>query len=66
MDLGKLASLPARFKPWRPRHARLIARDLLGTSGQKEYSNRIHATAAIDWLWNFAVPDPLVSGAKPG
>ena len=50
MDLGRLASLPARYKPWRPRHARLIARDLFGTGGQKEYSNRIHATAAIDWL----------------
>jgi hypothetical protein len=50
MSLRKITELPSRFKPWRPRHARLIARDLFHVGMQKEYSAKVHATAAIDWL----------------
>ena len=50
MDLAKIVSVPARYKPWRPRHARLIARDLFRAGTRKAYSSKIHAVAAIDWL----------------
>ena len=50
MRWSKLATLPFRYKPWRPRHARLIVRDLLGRSSEPQKSHREHLAAAIDWL----------------
>ena len=50
MSLSKLAAAPFRYKPWRPRHARLIARDAIGRRSQPEYDHLDHLRAAIDWL----------------
>jgi len=50
MPLARLATLPFRYKPWQPRHARLIVRDMLDLSGQPEKPHREHLAAAIDWL----------------
>jgi hypothetical protein len=50
MNIVKLASLPFRYRPWRPRHARLILADLLNPAAGKQRSNEIHIQAAIDWL----------------
>ena len=50
MNLASVLALPFRYKPWRPRHARLIASDILGGAGQPEHAHRDHLTAAIDWL----------------
>jgi hypothetical protein len=45
-----LLKLPFRYKPWRPRHARLIGRDLLGLRDRRVRSHRVHLERAIDWL----------------
>jgi hypothetical protein len=50
MDFGKLLAAPRRYKPWRPRHVRLVARELFPGRAQPEYSSKIHLAAAIDWL----------------
>ncbi|AKU13574.1 hypothetical protein AzCIB_3681 [Azoarcus sp. CIB] len=42
--------LPLRYKPWSPRHARLILNDLGGAARQPEREHRMHLQAAIDWL----------------
>ena len=50
MDIRRLAALPFRYKPWRPRHARLIVADMLGRNEHPERPHREHLVAAIDWL----------------
>ena len=50
MNIASIVALPFRYKPWRPRHARLIAADLLGRAEQPEHAHRDHLIAAIDWL----------------
>ena len=50
MDIARIVDLPFRYKPWRPRHARLIASDMLGRAEQPVRPHRDHLTAAIDWL----------------
>ncbi|HHM06080.1 MAG TPA: hypothetical protein ENJ19_10120 [Gammaproteobacteria bacterium] len=50
MALRKLLTLPLRYKPWRPRHAALIARDIVSLSRQLERGHGDHANAALDWL----------------
>ena len=47
---ANLLALPLRYKPWRPRHARLILRDLLPAPGQPVHGHIDHLGAAIDWL----------------
>ena len=49
-QVGQLLALPLRYKPWRPRHARLILRDLIGTAGEHEHAHLDHLRGAIDWL----------------
>jgi hypothetical protein len=49
-NLLKLVATPFRYHPWRPRHARLIGRDLVGRWKQPEYPHKRHLRAAIDWL----------------
>ena len=50
MNPLKLISAAFRYQPWRPRHARLIGRDLGGTGAQPERPHLEHLRAAIDWL----------------
>jgi len=50
MSLLKLLAAPFRYRPWLPRHARLIAHDLVGKGAQPEYPHVDHLRAAIDWL----------------
>jgi len=45
----KLLAAPFRYKPWRPRCARLIALDLAGGM-EPEYAHADHLRGAIDWL----------------
>jgi len=45
-----LFAAPLRYKPWRARHMRLIARDALGASPQPERPHAEHVRAAVDWL----------------
>ena len=49
MIARKLLAAPFRYAPWRPRHARLIALDLMGGI-EPEYSHDDHLRAAVDWL----------------
>lgn len=49
MSLPKVLAAPFRYEPWRPRHARLIALDLVGAAGP-EYPHLDHLRAAVDWL----------------
>lgn len=49
MTARKLLAAPFRYAPWRPRHARLIALDLMGGI-EPEYGHDDHLRAAIDWL----------------
>ncbi len=46
----QLLALPFRYKPWRPRHLRLIMRDFRRTPPQPAREHREHLRAAIDWL----------------
>lgn len=50
MDIAKLVSLPFRYRPWRPRHARLIIADLSNPASQGRHAHEIHLQGAIDWL----------------
>jgi hypothetical protein len=50
MRPAELLALPLRYKPWRPRHARLVLRDLLPARTRRQYSDVDHLGAAIDWL----------------
>jgi hypothetical protein len=49
MNALKLLAAPFRYAPWRPRHARLIALDLVGRT-EPEHAHGDHLRAAIDWL----------------
>ncbi len=49
-SVGALLALPARYRPWRPRHLRLVAADLLGSSRGAVAPHDVHLRAAIDWL----------------
>lgn len=46
----QLLALPFRYKPWRPRHMRLIAADMMGLARQPEHDHMTHLAAAIEWL----------------
>jgi hypothetical protein len=50
MNIVKLASLPFRYRPWQPRHARLIAADIFRTAGGQQLEHRAHLQGAIEWL----------------
>jgi len=50
MDLARYLTLPLRYKPWQPRHARLILADLTQRDGQEQRPHAVHLAAAIDWL----------------
>jgi len=50
MDIVKLASLPFRYRPWLPRHARLIAADMFRRSPGEQRAHEVHLQGAIDWL----------------
>ncbi len=50
MDLTKYLSLPLRYKPWLPRHARLILSDAKGCATQEQQPHEAHLRATIDWL----------------
>ncbi len=46
MNLSKLIA----YKPWRPRHLRLIVQDVMALSSQPERDHITHLRAAIEWL----------------
>ena len=50
MDIQTLISLPIRYKPWMPRHFRLISKDLIAPGKQPQLSHEQHLVAVIDWL----------------
>jgi hypothetical protein len=50
MNPAQLLSLPFRYKPWLPRHARLIVADLTRRDSQEQRPHPVHLAAAIDWL----------------
>ena len=50
MDITKLASLPFRYRPWQPGHARLIAGDLFRRASEARRGHEVHLRGAIDWL----------------
>ena len=49
MDIIDLIRLPARYRPWRPRHVSLVWDSLRGAVAVKQ-SHAVHLAAAIDWL----------------
>ncbi len=50
MEIAKLASLPFRYRPWQPRHARLIVADLFKPASESRHEHEVHLRGAIDWL----------------
>ena len=50
MQLVRYLRLPLRYKPWQPRHARLILADLTQRDGQEQQPHAVHLAAAVDWL----------------
>jgi hypothetical protein len=50
MNVATLLSLPLRYKPWRPRHLRLILGDLAQPAAQEQRQHSAHLAGAIDWL----------------
>lgn len=49
MNVVDLVKLPARYRPWKPRHAALVWDSLRGVAGPA-LSHETHLAAAIDWL----------------
>jgi uncharacterized protein YyaL (SSP411 family) len=49
MNVIDLVRLPARYKPWRPRHLRLVWDSLRGTVAEPQ-SHAVHLGATVDWL----------------
>jgi Squalene-hopene cyclase C-terminal domain len=49
MKIVDLVRLPARYKPWRPRHAGLVWDSMRRVSGSPQ-PHEVHLGAAIDWL----------------
>lgn len=49
MNVVDLVRLPARYKPWKPRHASLVWDSLRGVAGPAQ-SHEVHLAATIDWL----------------
>jgi hypothetical protein len=45
-----LMKLPLRYRPWLPRHTRLIVDDLLGVARQPALGHGPHLDAVLDWL----------------
>jgi hypothetical protein len=50
MDIARLAALPFRYRPWQPRHARLIVWDLFKRASEARQEHGVHLQGAIDWL----------------
>ena len=50
MSPARFLALPLRYKPWRPRHMRLVVRDLFPGRAQAGRDHIAHLCAAIDWL----------------
>src|SRR5210317_776922 len=50
MDITKFTSLPFRYRPWQPRHARLIVADMFRPATGEQRTHKVHLQAAIDWL----------------
>ena len=50
VKLEYVFSLPFRYRPWRPRHLRLIAADLGRPAAQPVHAHAVHLAATIDWL----------------
>jgi hypothetical protein len=50
MNLGRLLALPFRYQPWRPRHLRLIVKDLIAAPREPVLDHKTHLNAAINWL----------------
>ncbi|MGA7180305.1 MAG: prenyltransferase/squalene oxidase repeat-containing protein [Thiobacillaceae bacterium] len=50
MKLTDLIDLPLRYKPWQPRHLRLVMEDISGSAKRTELDHRTHLRATIDWL----------------
>jgi hypothetical protein len=49
MNVIDLVRLPARYKPWRPRHLGLVWDSLRGTASQPQ-PHEVHLNATLDWL----------------
>lgn len=49
MNMIELVRLPARYKPWRPRHLSLVWDSLRGAA-EIAQPHEVHLAAAIDWL----------------
>ena len=50
MDITKFTSLPFRYRPWQPGHARLIIGDLFKRASESCQEHEVHLRGAIDWL----------------
>lgn len=50
MSVARVLALPTRYRPWRPRHARLILADLTRTGLEPAHDHRTHLEATLDWL----------------
>jgi uncharacterized protein YyaL (SSP411 family) len=49
MNVIDMIRLPARYKPWRPRHLGLVWDSLRGPAGEPR-PHAVHLGAAVDWL----------------
>ena len=50
MKISNLLAAPLRYRPWQPRHLRLILDDMRRPARQPEHDNRAHLQGAIYWL----------------
>ena len=50
MDINKFASLPFRYRPWQPAHARLIFADMFKPASEPRLEHKVHLRGAIEWL----------------
>lgn len=50
MNVMRALTLPNRYKPWLPRHLRLIVADLFSPRGSEPRDPAIHLSAVLEWL----------------
>src|SRR6266700_2555374 len=50
LRLARLVRLSYRYRPWRPRHIRLVFKDLAARSERLPRNDQSHLAAALEWL----------------
>lgn len=50
MKIYNVIQLPFRYRPWEPRHVRLVVEDLIGVARQPVREHAVHLRAVLEWM----------------